>query len=455
MGIRMYPGLRQAGIDPKMVDQLIEAQKIPVNRAKERKEETVSLKKEFDNLQGLLNDLDSSLNGLKTRLDFEKLKLDSSHPDIIDGEVSPGALLGTYEMEVRSLARNEKELAYGFPDKNETPVGFGFMAIENEEGGDPIEIVVEPYTTLEKLANQINDTNSGVKAMVINTKYEPDPYRLLVISEKSGKETKFYIDEDTTFLEFKEQVTGRNLDVLFEDVPVTDDDNILEDLIGDVSLQVRRSEPGTRVQVSIVHDIDATLEGIKGFVEKYNTVAEYINGQFQQDGETGQYGPLSGEQSIKMIMRQLQQALQTFPKGGQKFSTIAEIGITTDPKSGKLRMDESKVRAALSEDYDSVAQLFIRGERFSGVAEHLAQKLKLLRNPSYGVLKSRSRGLERIIKTQDQDIERRERQLQAREQGIRRQFSALENNLANLNAQGNFLKQRFGGGGGSAPGGGS
>jgi flagellar hook-associated protein 2 len=66
----MYPGLRQAGIDPKMVEQLVEVQKIPVEKAKERKEEAISLKQEFDVLQGLLNDLDSSLNGIKTRIDF-------------------------------------------------------------------------------------------------------------------------------------------------------------------------------------------------------------------------------------------------------------------------------------------------------------------------------------------------------------------------------------------------
>src|SRR5690606_40786359 len=94
-------------------------------------------------------------------------------------------------------------------------------------------------------------------------KYKPDAYRLLVISEESGQEAKITVDEDTTFLEFKEQVTGRNLDVLFEDVPITDEDNILEDLLEGVTLHARRSEAGTRVQISIVHDLEATLEGIK------------------------------------------------------------------------------------------------------------------------------------------------------------------------------------------------
>ena len=47
---------------------------------------------------------------------------------------------------------------------------------------------------------------------------------------------------------------------MFEDVPVTDEDNMLDELLDDVTLNIRRSEPGTRVQVSVVHDIEATLK---------------------------------------------------------------------------------------------------------------------------------------------------------------------------------------------------
>ena len=196
----------------------------------------------------MVGELDTTLNSLKNSTDFYKLKVESSHPDIISGVVEGVTTIGNYEFEVRGLSRTEKELAYGFPDKDDTPVGFGFMLIEREDMDD-LEVIIEPGSTLQDVATQINDAEGGVRAMVINTKYKPDPYRLLVISDKSGKEAKLKIDEDTTFLEFKEQVTGRNLDVLFEDVPVTDDDNILEELVDNVVFNVHRSEPGTRFKL--------------------------------------------------------------------------------------------------------------------------------------------------------------------------------------------------------------
>ncbi|MFK7871671.1 MAG: flagellar filament capping protein FliD [Oligoflexales bacterium] len=444
MPIRMHTGLKQAGINPSMIDELKKVQRIPLESAKKRKSEVQAEKTEFEDLNAIIGQLDSSLNKLKTRYDFYKLKLDSSHPDIIDGSVAAGAMLGNYEVEVRAMARSEKELAYGFPDKDDTPVGFGYMLIERDDGKE-IEVMVEPYTTLQEVAEQINESEAGVRAMVINTKYKPEPYRLLVVSEQSGREASIYLDEDTTFLEFKEQVTGRNLDVLFEDVPVTDEDNVLDELIDGVTLNVRRSEPGTRIQVSVVHDIDATIEGINEFVTAYNDIAMFVHNQFQENPDTGGYGRLAGDSSIKMIMRQLQDGIQRFPISGEKFGTLSEVGITTNPKTGELTMDEAKVRNALTEDYDSVANLFIRSKSRTGLAEVLSSRIRALRDPGFGVLKSRIRGLDQVIRQQDETIERRTRQIEAKEEAIDRQFTVLEGTLANLKGQSDFLSARLGG----------
>jgi flagellar hook-associated protein 2 len=438
------PGATSGLFDPNIVKQLIEVEKEPIKAAEKRKEGYVKEKEAFQKIQGMVSELNSALNSIKTKPDFYKMKVESSHPDIIDGSVENYTLTGTYEFEVRGMAKSEKELAYGFPDKNETPVGFGFMLIEREDMDD-FEVTIEPGSTLQDVATEINDAGAGVKAMVINTKYKPNPYRLLVISEESGQEAKVYIDEDTTFLEFKEQVTGRNLDVLFEDVPVTDEDNSLEALVDGVVFNVHRSEPGTRVQVSVVHDTEATLESIKTFVDKYNTLANEVYQQYQIDPNTNRAGILAGDSSIKTIMRRLQGVVGQGVDTGGKFQTLGEIGITTNPKTGVLEYSESKVKQALAEDYDSVAKLFIRAKGSVGVAAKMAENIRDLRDPRAGVLKSRMRALDRIIENQDEQIADKERILQQRTESIKRRFTALESQLSGLKAQGDFLAQRFGG----------
>lgn len=441
MGIR-GPGATSGLFDPKIVESLIEVEKIPIESAKKRKESTQTEKDEFTKLVDLVSKLDASLNKLKTKTDFYKMKVESSHPDIIDGIVEGFTIVGSYEFEVRGMAKAEKELAYGFPDKDQTPVGFGYMLIERE-GEDDLEVTIEPGATLNDVANAINDKDGGIKAMVVNTKYQPDPYRLLVISEKSGKESKIYIDEDTTFLEFKEQVTGRNLDVLFEDVPVTDEDNTLEELVDGVVFNIKRSEPGTRVQVNIAYDIDKTLEEITGFVTGYNEIAKFINTQFQVDQKTGRAGILAADGTIKTVMRTLQSNFGSNLINEGKFRSLAEIGITTNPKTGELDMAEAKVRQALAEDYEGVANLFVRDRENLGIAARLADKIKGLRDAQNGILRSRTRALDSIIKGQDDQIARKEQQLGRKEESIKRRFTALESQLSGMKAQGDFLKQRF------------
>jgi len=443
MGVRMT-GL-SSGIDPKTIESLVEAQKIPLETARKRRDKVVGTKKEFESFDKTLTGLDAALTKLKTKADFYRLKVESSHPDIMDGVVQSDALPGSYEFEVRGLARSAKELAYGFPDKDQTSVGFGYMLVHRLDQ-EPLEVVVEPGSTLQDVAQQINDASAGMRAMVINTKHGVDSYRLLVVSEESGQEARIEIDPDTTYMEFKNQVAGSNLDVLFEDVPVTDVKNQLDELVEGVVFNVKRSEPGTRVQVNITHDVDATVEGIKGFVDGYNAIAQFAYDQSKYNEDTKQAGPLGGDGSLRGTMRQLQMKFQEITSSSGKFSTLADIGITTDPKSGALKMDDAKVKQALTEDYDSVARLFIRSTTGDGIAHRLSEAVKAVRDPAGGVLKSRIRGIESIIKNQDKDIEKRERQFEQQEAMIRRKFQALEGQMANLQAQGSYLGAKLGGG---------
>jgi flagellar hook-associated protein 2 len=446
MGMKI-PGSATGFDSGKVIEELMKRERIPVDSANRRKEQISEEKKEVEKLQTMLSELDTSLTKLKSKNDFFHMKVESSHPDILDGVVNNAAMLGNYELEVRGTARTEKELAAGFPDKDETAVGFGFLLVEREDA-EPAEIIIEPGATLQQVANQINDSVSGVRAMVINTKADEDPFRLLVISEKSGKESRILIDPDTTFLEFKEQVTGKNLDVLFEDVPITDEDNVLEGLVEGVSLQVKRAEPGTKVQISVTHDIDATVEGLKAFIEKYNGVATFIHQQFQYNGDTKKSGILGGDGSLRMILRQLQSEIGNTVNSGGKFSTLADVGITTDAKTGELKMDESKVRSSLAEDYEGVAALFIKTNRFDGAADRLAAKLRGFRDPGSGIIRSRIRGLEKQIQNQDESIERQERMLEQKKEQLKQRFASLESLMANAQGQSQYLSQRFGGGGG-------
>ena len=83
-GMRINTG---SGIDPKMVDQLVELERQPIKLVEEHKKNISDEKKVFSELKGLVATLGTTLNAMRTRTDFFKLKLESTQPEIVDGTV--------------------------------------------------------------------------------------------------------------------------------------------------------------------------------------------------------------------------------------------------------------------------------------------------------------------------------------------------------------------------------
>lgn len=444
-GMRVNTG---SGIDPKMVDQLVELERQPIKLIEERKKVLTDEKKLFTELKGLINTLGTNLSGMRTRTDFYKLKLESTQPEIIEGTVDNTAPIGSYEVEVKQIAKTHKILTQSFPDKDQTPVGFGYVRIELDDGRS-FDVDIDPdHSTLQDVATQINSANAGAKAIVINTKEnledeDEENFRLLVISEKSGKAASVYIDPDTTYLEFKEQIKGRNLNMLFEDVPVYNDTNKVTELIPGMVLNVKKAAPDTKVILKVDYDVDKTMESIQKFVESYNKVNEFVDKQFKFDAETNKAGPLSKDNSLRTLRRAIQSAVQFSVPGG-KYQTLAEVGISTDSKNGNLKFDEAKMKQSLSEDYVGVSKLFIQSENTSGVGIRMSNSVRGLQDFQSGVIPSKDREYKRVLEGFDKDIVNKERYAAQRADSIRKRFSAVEQLISNLNSQGQAL-QRMGG----------
>lgn len=452
MGVRVNTG---SGIDPGLVSKLIELERQPIKQLENRKKTVEEDRKGFRDFTQLVSTLGTSLNSLRNPSDFRKLKLESSNPELVEGTVDNAALPGNYEIEIRHLAKTQKLLTEAFPDKDSSPVGFGYMTIELDDGRS-FEIDVDPdASTLQDVARQINESNAGCKAIILNTKEtledpEADSFRLLVISENSGKAGKVYIDPDTTYLEFKEQMSGRNLEMLFEDVMVFDEDNTVEGLIPGLVINAKRAEPGTKVTLKIDFDAEQTFESINGFVDAYNSVSDFIDKQFQINPQTNKAGSLSKDSTLKQLQRNLQSALQY--QGNGKLRTLSQIGITSDPKSGTLKIDAAKVKQALAEDYESVAELFVQTERGAGFGTRMSDAVRNAQNQQTGVLGSKDREYKRTLESFDDDIVRKERAASQRAEGIKRKFAALEGLINGMNSQGQAIAARLGVQSGPMPG---
>ncbi len=436
------PGIGQVGSHRSMIDEIMEAQKSPIERAEKQRDRAIEERNDYSSLGGLLDGLRSAMGQLATPGQFNRFKADSSHPDILDAVVTGVVNPGNFEFEVKALAEADKHLAFGFADIDVSPVGFGYMAIEKADG-QLIDINIEPGATLKDVAQTINQASGDFHAQIVNTGFPDEPFRLLVASTKTGEAAALHIDEDTTFLDFKNIKKGRDLDVMFEDVKVTGAQNKLDKLLDGLSIDLKKAEPGTKINLNIAPDVDQSVAGIKKFTDGYNQILAFATGA--GENSSGEKSKLStSDSSVRTVIRQLQTSMSSSIEKGGRFSSMAQIGISTNAKTGLLEVDENKLKKALNSNYRDVMELFSHTDQGDGIANKMSAALTNIMDPTHGPIKARNQSLKHEIESRDQEIARQTDRMEKNRARIERQFAALESNMGAMNQQSQFLTARFG-----------
>jgi flagellar hook-associated protein 2 len=416
-----------------MIDEMLAIEASQVTTAKGKKDQTVAKKNGFATLDSLLGKLQASADDMKLPSGFRKLTVESSNPEILTGEITGPIEIGSHTLEIASMPRSQKALAMGFPDRDKTPVGFGFMNVIS--GDQSHEIVVEPNETLNDVARRINDTVGGVRATIVNTGSKDDPYRLMVSAMSPGADARVEIDPDTTFMDFGDKVSGQDLTGKFEGVDFRRNGSQIDELVGGLTLRAGKSAPGQEITVNVKHDVEKTAGSIKEFVSQYNGVHQFAKGTVAKENPTDAPVAIVGDSAVRQVNRSLQNALMS--------SNLADVGITTNAKTGELRLDEGKLKEALSNNYDGVMKIFASTDDGPGLASRLSDAIKSMKDKAAGGVGGRLRGLEQRIRNQDLDIQKKEQRLAERRTQLEKTLGNLDAKVAGLESQGHFLSTRF------------
>lgn len=443
-GLAGLPNGAPGGVDMGIVDQIMAIDKGRIADTTAKRDNLVQEKNAYSSVTTALGALATQLGSMSSAEKFQKLKVESSDPDVIGAEMvasTTGLKPGNYSLEVSGLASSSKHLDQGFPDSDKTAVGFGYLAIGRGDGQADLEVTIDPGATLDDVAARINQSGGGVQASVINTGSAEDPFKLMVRSEKTGEISQINIDPDSTFLNFKEIAPGKNLAMKFEGVDVSRSENSFSDLIDGVKLTAKKSMPGTVVSLNVTQDTESTAVGIKDFVSKYNSVRDEMAKQINPT--EGQRATLGTASSMRQAMRSLQAGISSANNFGGNDKTLASVGISTNAKTGDLEVNEAQLKQALENDYVGVMNIFASSEGRVGLAEQLGNAVKSLQDRNSGVMPLRQKSLEQQIRQQDQTIERQQRLADEKHQRIQKVFSDLNSKLQAMTSQQQAMSARL------------
>jgi flagellar hook-associated protein 2 len=437
-----------SGLDIEgLVSKLVAAEGQPASLRLTRKEAVLQANlSALGNLKSALSTFQVSAQGLKDLSAFQARKATSSHEDLFTVSATNSAVAGSYSIKIEQLAQAAKLRSVNFTGDTEV-VGAGTLAISL--GADSFNITVAADTTLAGIRDAINQAtdNPGISASLIKV---DSGTQLVLTSSKVGAAktiTLLATDSDAgdgkdltrlSTANFTTVQAAQDSIIYVDQQKVTRDSNSLSDVITGVTLTLKKADINTTGTLTVNLDKDSVKSKVNDFIKAYNSLAGTINSLSGYNRETKKGGPLFGDATLRSVQNQLRQTFSNPVLGATTFATLAEIGIKTNNK-GELELNSTKLDSVIASDFEAVSKLFASSD---GLAKRFDTVLTSYLS-STGSLTSRVDG----VRTQIDDITDQRGRLNLRlaaiESRYRKQFTAMDALLGQLQSTSSFLSQQL------------
>lgn len=401
------------------IDKLKEADtKAMVKPLETKIQDNLTKQKDLTAITTLLSTFKGSVSNLTGDNTYLKRDANATGSNSVSVSVSAGVAEQNMNLSVQQLASQDSFQSKTFGSRTEsvfdTDVSFGISI-----GGKDYVINADSTTTLEQLAEKINEATEGkVQAKILNVGGD-EPFRMIIQSAQTGEANKidfysiqsttggsatntsddstlkalgFYFEKATSTNGDKDshgntimRLTLKKPDDLSEDekknagsqistaqdakfkyngIDITRSSNTIDDLILGVNLTLNKvDKDGETTNVNITQSTEGIMEDIKAMVESYNSLMNNINEATKYDSETGLAGTFQGVREITSITTELNKIINGVSKDGK---SLADFGITLT-KDGLLTLDSSILNDMINTKFDEFKNFFSSETKFTNV----------------------------------------------------------------------------------------
>ena len=493
-----------SGMDiDQMVSDLMRAHRMTVDKSYQQKQILEWRREDYRTINTKLLTLRNSAFDMKLQGSFMNKKATSSNNEVLTATASNQAVPADYTITVHNLASgvtksSTEALAASYTGSGSDRViktlgeQFGLtgnvtFTLQGSVNGEAKEQAFTFDTATQpiyEVVGQINNAGLGIKAS-----YDANLERFFLMTSSTGEQAEIHVKADaenflTNNLKLNVSVgadeanahRGTDAVIDFNDaVGLKFSSN--QFTINGITLNLKEGS-GKTVKVSVNQDVDAVMDRIKAFVESYNSTIDSIGSRLKEE-RNRDYLPLTEAQKKDMKDRDIEKweekARSGMLKADQllgsayneiravtmarveglpgKYTSLSSIGITTKNwyENGKLEINETKLREALTNDPEGVMNLFTASNedpKKSGVATKLydavnnAMSQITTKAGSAAALYDDS-VLGKDITRLNQSISAAEKRLLSLEDRYYRQFTAMEQAISQMNSQSMWLAQMF------------
>ncbi len=354
-------------------------------------------------------------------------------------DAGSGAVGGTYNVSVTSLASSEMEVSQGLASKTSAVLSTGTLDLTI--GGVTTSLTVDATNNnLTDLAAAINEID-GLQSYVLDAGGST-PYQLVIQSEETGADNAVTIDttglSGGTDLSFTEAQAASDASLTVNGQAITSSSNAVTAIPG---LTIDLQQAGLGSSTILVQVDQTTLEEqLDAFVEAYNSVTTFYSNNTNFNQETGRGGPLFGDATARRTVGRLGDMISAGYSTSSSLTILAQVGLETR-QSGGLNFDSSVLADAIEDGFDEVID-FLTDD--AGAMASLVTEIEdVFVDPLEGTLKTRQDSLERSIRDLEDRIADEDQRLDDQAALLRQRFSALESTLAELQGTTQFISNLF------------
>ncbi|WP_312056476.1 flagellar filament capping protein FliD [Pantoea brenneri] len=378
-----------------------------------------------------------------------------------------GAVAGSYTISVSKLAQAQT-LTSGVQSSNTAVLGDSSAAsrtlsIKLADGTSKDITLTSDQTSLTGMRDAINKAGAGVNASII--KSGDGEYRLSLTAAKTGE--KFAVSSVTVTGDDTLQsivgfdasksdadnpmdlsVAAQDAELTVNNVAITSSSNTISDALEGITLDLKDVTTTSSQTLTVAKDTSKVTTALSDFVDAYNTLLDQFNSLTKYtavdvgaDTQDSSNGALVGDSTLRTIQTQLK-GLLTNAASSSNYKTLSQIGISSDPTTGELKLDSAVLKTALDKDPEGIKEMMVGDGKTTGITTKIATNLTGWLS-STGIIQAAKDGVSKTLNNLTDQYNKMSTRIDNLIARYKAQFTQLDVTMSSLNSTSSYLTQQF------------
>lgn len=377
-----------------IVSQLMVAESRPFVVMQQKEQAYTAKLSAYGTLSGALGAFQTSVTGLSDPTKFNAVNATSSDSTIVTAAATKGAVKGSYSLNVTQLAQAQTLTAAGQANVTDligaggaTTLSFEFGAItggtltngqysgatftQDATRATKTVTIDSTNNSLQGIRDAINKAGVGVTATIVSDG-SASPNRLVLTSTTTGETSSMRIGvtgdaalsnllayDPAATQQMTQNSVAQNTKLTINGVAVTSPTSAVTGAIEGVTLTALKVGTST---VSVASDSSGIKTALNNFIKAYNELNTTIGTLTAvkpdlKPGAPRSGGPLQGDATTRTLQTALRRMFtQPVPGVEGSVTSLSQLGVAFQ-KDGSLKLDSTKLQAAMDAHLDDVGKL--------------------------------------------------------------------------------------------------